>query len=171
MQKITMEMPGETDKKQLILKATTTNTEKAWVFPTRVPNLLINGFPATRSVWRQYAAHNIGEVCDASCLDRQSRTAALGTLQYITGPIFTGGYILEPIGIKDYFETAGAGWSAGKLKSKTLPNDAEYHHFAPYPPPPGDHYPSYRRMVELVRKRRSKASDIRDESGRDGMRV
>lgn len=176
MQKITMEMLGELDKETVDFKSNYDETRKEpVVFPTRVPNLLINGSSGIAvGMATNMPPHNIGEVCDAMiALIDNPELMPLELLQYIKGPDFpTGGYILGTDGINDYFETGrGRLVVRGEAEIETLPNDAELIIIRSIP---------YQvtttllieRMVELVKEKKIEGiSDIRDESGRDGMRV
>ncbi|HOA30009.1 MAG TPA: DNA gyrase subunit A, partial [Candidatus Cloacimonadota bacterium] len=145
------------------------------VFPSRTPNLLINGSSGIAvGMATNMPPHNIGEVCDAViALVDNPDLEPLDLLQYIKGPDFpTGGFILGTDGIRDYFETGrGRVLVRGEMEIETLQNDSERIIIRSIP------YQTttsllIERMVELVKEKRIEGiSDIRDESGRDGMRI
>jgi len=97
----------------------------------------------------------------------------LDLLQYIKGPDFpTGGFILGTQGIKDYFETGrGRILIRGEAEIEVGKNEQESIIISSIP------YQVTKttlieRIVSLVKEKRIEGiSDIRDESGRDGMRL
>ena len=176
MQKITTEMLTELDKDTVDFRSNYDETRKEpVVFPSRTPNLLINGSSGIAvGMATNMPPHNIGEISDAiiACVDNPE-LEPLDFLQYIKGPDFpTGGFILGSDGIRDYFETGrGRILVRGDMDIETLPNDSERIIIRSIP---------YQvttslliaRMVELVKDKKIEGiSDIRDESGRDGMRI
>ena len=176
LQKITMEMLSELEKDTVEFRSNYDETrQEPTVFPSRFPNLLVNGSSGiTVGMATNMPPHNIGEVCEAiiALIDNPD-LQPLDLLQYIKGPDFpTGGFILGTEGIKDYFETGrGRIIMRGEAEIDTLPNDSEQIIIRSIP---------YQlsttqlidRMVELVKDKRIEGiSDIRDESGRDGMRL
>ncbi|HPI26642.1 MAG TPA: DNA gyrase subunit A, partial [Candidatus Cloacimonadota bacterium] len=176
MHKVTMEMLGEIEKDTVDFKSNYDETRKEpEVFPSRTPNLLINGSSGIAvGMATNMPPHNIGEVCDAViALVDNPDLEPLDLLQYIKGPDFpTGGFILGTDGIRDYFETGrGRVLVRGEMEIETLQNDSERIIIRSIP------YQTttsllIERMVELVKEKRIEGiSDIRDESGRDGMRI
>ena len=176
LQKITMEMLSELEKDTVEFRSNYDETrQEPTVFPSRFPNLLVNGSSGIAvGMATNMPPHNIGEVCEAiiALIDNPD-LQPLDLLQYIKGPDFpTGGFILGTEGIKDYFETGrGRIIMRGEAEIDTLPNDSEQIIIRSIP---------YQlsttqlidRMVELVKDKRIEGiSDIRDESGRDGMRL
>lgn len=176
MQKITMEMLSELEKDTVDFRSNYDETRKEpVVFPSRTPNLLINGSSGIAvGMATNMPPHNIGEICDGiiAMVDNPD-LEPLDFLQYIKGPDFpTGGFILGSDGIRDYFETGrGRVLVRGEMEIETLPNDSErlIIHSIPYQVTTSL---LIQRMVELVKDKKIEGiSDIRDESGRDGMRV
>ncbi|MDD2596457.1 MAG: DNA gyrase subunit A [Candidatus Cloacimonetes bacterium] len=176
MQKVTMEMLGEIEKDTVDFKSNYDETRKEpEVFPSRTPNLLVNGSSGIAvGMATNMPPHNIAEVCDAViALVDNPDLQPLDLLQYIKGPDFpTGGFILGTDGIRDYFETGrGRVLLRGEMEIETLQNDSERIIIRSIP------YQTttsllIERMVELVKEKRIEGiSDIRDESGRDGMRI
>ncbi len=176
MQKVTTEMLSELDKDTVDYKSNYDETRKEpVVFPSRIPNLLVNGSSGIAvGMATNMPPHNIGEICSAiiALIDNPD-LEPLDLLEYIKGPDFPmGGYILGTDGIRDYFETGrGRLLVRGEADVEVLPNDSERIIIRSIP---------YQvtttllinRMVELVKEKKIEGiSDIRDESGRDGMRV
>ncbi|HHV37537.1 MAG TPA: DNA gyrase subunit A [Candidatus Cloacimonetes bacterium] len=176
MQRITTEMLTELDKDTVDYRGNYDDTRKEpEVFPSRVPNLLVNGSSGIAvGMATNMPPHNLSEISDAivALIDNPD-LEPLDLLKYIKGPDFPmGGMILGTDGIHDYFETGrGRVVVRGEVDVETLPNDSERLIIRSIP---------YQvtttllinRMVDLVKEKRIDGiSDIRDESGRDGMRV
>ncbi|NLO44625.1 MAG: DNA gyrase subunit A [Candidatus Cloacimonetes bacterium] len=176
MQRITTEMLSELDKDTVDYKGNYDDTRKEpEVFPSRVPNLLLNGSSGIAvGMATNMPPHNLSEISDAIvALIDNPELEPLDLLQYVKGPDFPmGGMILGTDGIHDYFQTGrGRILVRGEVDVETLANDSERLIIRSIP---------YQvtttllinRMVELVKEKRIEGiSDIRDESGRDGMRV
>ncbi|MEN6445162.1 MAG: DNA gyrase subunit A [Candidatus Cloacimonas sp.] len=176
LQKITMEMLAELDQETVDFRSNYDETrQEPVVFPSRFPNLLVNGSSGIAvGMATNMPPHNIGEICDAliALIDNPD-LQPLDLLQYIKGPDFpTGGFILGTEGIKDYFETGrGHIILRGEAEIETLPNDAEQVIIRSIPYQLSTSL-LIERMVELVKEKKIEGiSDIRDESGRDGMRL
>ena len=176
LHKVTMEMLDELEKDTVDYKSNYDETRKEpTVFPTRIPNLLVNGSSGIAvGMATNMPPHNIGEICAGMiALIENPELTSLDLLQYIKGPDFpTGGFILGAEGIKDYFETGrGKLICRGKVEIETSPSDQELIIVREIP------YQLAKtllieKMVELVKDKRIEGiSDIRDESGRDGMRL
>jgi DNA gyrase subunit A len=176
LQKVTMEMLDELDKDTVEFKSNYDETRKEpTVFPSRVPNLLVNGSSGIAvGMATNMPPHNIQEICSAMiALIDNPELQPLELLNYIKGPDFpTGGFILGMDGIRDYFETGrGKIIVRGKVDIETGHNDQELIIIREIP------YQLAKtllieKMVELVKEKRIEGiSDIRDESGRDGMRL
>ncbi len=176
LQKVTMEMLDELDKDTVDYKSNYDETRKEpTVFPTRIPNLLVNGSSGIAvGMATNMPPHNIGEICNAMiALIDNPELQALELMNYIKGPDFpTGGFILGVEGIKEYFETGrGKVIMRGKVDIETTPSDQELIIVKEIP------YQLAKtllidKIVELVKEKKIEGiSDIRDESGRDGMRL
>lgn len=176
MQKVTMEMLSELEKDTVDFRSNYDETRKEpVVFPSRTPNLLINGSSGIAvGMATNMPPHNIGEVCDAIiAMVDNPELEPLDLLQYIKGPDFpTGGFVLGSDGIRDYFETGrGRLLVRGEMEIETLPNDSERIIIRSIPYQVTTSL-LIERMVNLVKEKRIEGiSDIRDESGRDGMRI
>jgi DNA gyrase subunit A len=176
MQKVTMEMLSELEKDTVDFRSNYDETRKEpVVFPSRTPNLLINGSSGIAvGMATNMPPHNIGEICDAIiAMVDNPELEPLDLLQYIKGPDFpTGGFVLGSDGIRDYFETGrGRLLVRGEMEIETLPNDSERIIIRSIPYQVTTSL-LIERMVNLVKEKRIEGiSDIRDESGRDGMRI
>ncbi|HOI02462.1 MAG TPA: DNA topoisomerase 4 subunit A, partial [Candidatus Cloacimonas acidaminovorans] len=176
LQKITMEMLTELEKDTVEFRSNYDETrQEPTVFPARFPNLLVNGSSGIAvGMATNMPPHNIGEVCDAiiALIDNPD-LQPLDLLEYIKGPDFpTGGFILGTEGIREYFETGrGKIIMRGETEIETLPNDIEQIIIRSIPYQLSTSQ-LIERMVELVKDKKIEGiSDIRDESGRDGMRI
>ncbi|PKN74595.1 MAG: DNA gyrase subunit A [Candidatus Cloacimonetes bacterium HGW-Cloacimonetes-2] len=176
LHKATMEMLDELEKDTVAYKSNYDETRKEpTVFPTRIPNLLVNGSSGIAvGMATNMPPHNIKEICSAMiALIDNPELQPLELLNYIKGPDFpTGGFILGVEGIRDYFETGrGKIIVRGKVDIETTPSDQELIIIREIP------YQLAKtllieKMVELVKEKKIEGiSDIRDESGRDGMRL
>ncbi len=176
MQKITTEMLDELEKDTVDYKSNYDETRKEpVVFPSRIPNLLVNGSSGIAvGMATNMAPHNIGEICDGVIATIENPDLQpLDLLQYIQGPDFpTGGLILGTEGIKEYFETGrGKVIVRGKADIEVKENEQEFIIIREIP------YQLAKtllidRLVDLVKEKKLEGiSDIRDESGRDGMRL
>ncbi len=176
MQKITTEMLEELEKDTVDYKSNYDETRKEpVVFPSKIPNLLVNGSSGIAvGMATNMPPHNIGEICDAVVATIENPgIEPLELLQYIKGPDFpTGGMILGMDGIKEYFETGrGKVIVRGKADIEVKDNEQEFIVIREIP------YQLAKtllidRLVDLVKEKKLEGiSDIRDESGRDGMRL
>ncbi|MBM4402934.1 MAG: DNA gyrase subunit A [Candidatus Cloacimonetes bacterium] len=176
LHKITIEMLDELDKDTVDFRGNYDDTRKEpEVFPSRIPNLLVNGSSGIAvGMATNMPPHNIGEICDAivAMIDNPE-LQSLELLQYIKGPDFpTGGFIMGTAGINDYFETGrGRVIMRGKAEIETAANEQESIIISEIP------YQLNKtilidKIVDLVKEKKIEGiSDLRDESGRDGMRL
>ncbi len=176
MQKITLELMAELEKDTVDFKQNYDDTRKEpTVFPSRIPNLLINGSSGIAvGMATNMAPHNLSEISDAIiALIDNPELQPLDLLQYIKGPDFPmGGVVLGTDGIQDYFETGrGRLLVRGEAEVEVMPNESEQIIIRSIPYQVSTSL-LIARMVELVKNKKIEGiSDIRDESGRDGMRV
>ncbi|HOT40356.1 MAG TPA: DNA gyrase subunit A, partial [Candidatus Syntrophosphaera thermopropionivorans] len=140
-----------------------------------IPNLLINGSSGIAvGMATNMPPHNLTEICNAviALIDNPD-LEILELHKYIKGPDFPmGGYILGTKGIMDYFLTGrGQLLLRGEAEIETNKNEQEQIIIRSIP------YQITKtalidKIVELVKDKRIEGiSDIRDESGRDGMRL
>ena len=144
------------------------------VLPSRFPNLLVNGVTGIAvGMATNIPPHNLGEVIDAIDLIMENPDWTLDEImQYVQGPDFpTGGIIMGRAGIRAAYATG-----RGKIKLRANTSIEEIKgrqciiiHEIPY-------MVNKARLVEsmanLVKEKRIEGIHfIRDESGRDGMRI
>ncbi len=176
LQKITMDILEDLDKDTVDYRSNYDETRKEpTIFPTRIPNLLVNGATGIAvGMATNMAPHNITEICDAvNALIDNPELEPRDLLEYVKGPDFpTGGSIVGKSPILEYFETGrGKLKVRGKADIETKKNDDEYIVISEIP------YMVNKtnlieKIAELVKiKKIEGISDIRDESGRQGMRL
>ncbi|RJX26366.1 MAG: DNA gyrase subunit A [Desulfurivibrio sp.] len=146
------------------------------VFPTKIPNLLINGSAGIAvGMATNIPPHNLNEVMDGiiAMIDDPHITVN-GLMEHISGPDFpTGGFICGRAGIREAYETGrGAILMRSKShieKSKKLNRESIVITEIPY-------QQNKARLVEKIallikEKKIESIAEIRDESDRDGMRI
>ncbi|ADE36374.1 DNA gyrase subunit A [Methanohalophilus mahii] len=176
MDKITTEMLEDIKKGTVDFKPNYDGSlEEPEVLPSKLPNLLLNGSTGIAvGMATNMAPHNLGEVVDATVKLIDDPETELAELRKIVkGPDFpTGGIIMGTSGIKSAYET---GRSPIYLRAVTeieeMKNDK--YRIVVYELP---YQVNKARLVEsianLVRDKKIEGiSDLRDESGREGMRV
>jgi DNA gyrase subunit A len=176
LQKASVDLMEDLDKETVDYKTNYDDTRKEpTVFPAKFPNLLANGASGIAvGMATNMAPHNVGEICDGiiAYIDNPDMEP-LDFVEYIKGPDFpTGGYIIGKQGISDYFQTGnGRVIVRGKAAIETKNNGAEMIVITEIP------YVLNKtllidKIVSLVKEKRIEGiSDIRDESGRQGMRL
>ena len=176
LQKVTMELLAELDKDTVNFRSNYDETRKEpEVFPARIPNLLINGSSGIAvGMATNMPPHNLKEICNAVIALIDNPDLEIWELhKYIKGPDFPmGGYVLGTKGITDYFLTGrGQLLLRGEAEIETTKNEQEQIVIRSIP------YQITKtalidKIVELVKDKRIEGiSDIRDESGREGMRL
>ena len=176
LQKITPEMLEELDKDTVDYTSNYDETRKEpVVFPSRIPNLLVNGSSGIAvGMATNMPPHNLTEICNAViALIDDPDIETLDLRRYIAGPDFPmGGFILGAEGIKDYFQTGrGRLILQGEAELVTGANEQESIIIRSIP------YQVTKtllieKIVQLVKDKKIEGiSDVRDESGRDGMRL
>ncbi|MCB5224195.1 MAG: DNA gyrase subunit A [Candidatus Cloacimonadaceae bacterium] len=176
MQKVTMEMLEELDKDTVDFKGNYDDTRKEpEVFPARIPNLLVNGSSGIAvGMATNMPPHNLAEVCNAVIAVIDNPELEISELrQYIKGPDFpSGGFVLGLDGVNDYFQTGrGRVLIRGEAEIEVGKNEQEsiIVRSIPYQV---TKTALIERIVDLVKEKRIDGiSDVRDESGRDGMRL
>jgi DNA gyrase subunit A len=176
LQKASVDLMEDLDKETVDFQTNYDDTrQEPTVFPSKFPNLLVNGSSGIAvGMATNMAPHNVGEVCDGiiATIDNPE-IESIELIQYINGPDFpTGGYIIGRQGIKDYFQTGnGRVVVRGKASIETKNNGTEMIVITEIP------YMLNKtllidKIVSLVKVKKVEGiSDIRDESGRQGMRL
>jgi DNA gyrase subunit A len=175
LEKLAEEMLADLDKKCVPFVPNFDNTEEEpVVLPAKVPNLLINGSSGIAvGVATNIMPHNLREVCDAvtSYVDNQNITPQ-ELLQYIKGPDFpTGGTIFYNNALVSSYLT---GRGACTIRGKTVIEEGKSKNSIVIKEIPYTVNKSQlvQKIAELVKEKRIQGiSDLRDESGKEGVRV
>lgn len=142
------------------------------VLPSRFPNLLVNGAVGIAvGMATNIPPHNLGEVIDGTIYLMEHPDAGVSELmQFIKGPDFpTGGTIYGTAGIYEAYSTG-----RGRIQVRSKAYVEEEHHRIiiteiPYMVQKAE---LIKTMANLVHDKRIEGvTEIRDESGRDGLRV
>jgi DNA gyrase subunit A len=146
------------------------------VFPTKIPNLLINGSAGIAvGMATNIPPHNLSEVMDGViALIDDPHITVNGLMEHVSGPDFpTGGFICGRAGIREAYET-GRGSILMRArshieKSKKLNRESIIITEIPY-------QQNKARLVEKIallikEKKIESIAEIRDESDRHGMRI
>ncbi len=148
------------------------------VLPARFPALLVNGSAGIAvGVATNIPPHNLGEIVDATVamIDDPDITVD-GLMEHVQGPDFpTGGFIVGRSGIADAYRT-GRGRVIMRARAHNEPlkhgKNAIIFTELPYQVGTADFV---RKIAELAKDKVipeiSGPDDVRDESGRDGLRV
>ena len=176
LQKATIELMDDIEKDTVDYKRNYDDTRKEpSVLPAKFPNLIANGSSGIAvGMATNMAPHNIGETCDAIIAQVDNPDIEpLELMNYMQGPDFpTGGYVIGKASIREYFQTGyGKIINRGKAVIETKSNGAELIVITEIPYMLNKTL-LIKKMVSLVREKRIEGiSDIRDESGRQGMRL
>lgn len=176
MRKIAEEMMSDIDKNTVDFRPNFDESlEEPSVLPSRIPNLLVNGASGIAvGMATNMAPHNLTEVCDGTIAYIDNRDITIPELmQYVKGPDFpTGGVIYGVEGVKDAFETGrGRVMMRGKAEFETTSTGKEMIIITevPYQVTPSQ---IIVKTVDLINEKVIEGiSAVRDESGRQGMRV
>ncbi len=174
--KTSMDLMEDLDKDTVDFRANYDDTRKEpIVFPSKLPNLLINGSSGIAvGMATSIPPHNLSEICNAvKALIDNPDLSPLDLMEIVKGPDFpTGGQIVGKAGILDYFQT---GRGKIKLRGKAhIEENAKHNDFIVITEIPYQLNKTLliEKIVSLVKEKRIEGiSDIRDESGRQGMRL
>lgn len=176
LRKMAEEMVEDIDKDTVDFRPNFDDSlEEPSVMPTRIPNLLINGAAGIAvGMATNMAPHNLTEVCNgiiAYIHNNDIDTA--GLMQYIKGPDFpTGATIYGIEGVRDAFESGrGRVVMRGKAEIEVTSTGKEMIVVTevPYQVSPSQ---IIVRTAELINEKVIDGiSAVRDESGRQGMRI
>ncbi len=175
MQRIAEEMLDDIEKRSVRFVPNFDNTEEEpVVLPSKVPNLLINGSAGIAvGVATNILPHNLVEVCDAVCayIDNKEISPE-GLMDYIKGPDFpTGGSVFMDAGLmRAYLTGRGSVTIRGIIETEQEKGSSALV-ITEIP-----HNVNKSQLVEkiagLIRdKVVTGASFLRDESGKEGIRV
>jgi len=176
MSKIAHELIADLDKETVDFVANYDETEhEPSVFPTRVPNLLVNGSAGIAvGMATNIPPHNLTEVINASlALINDPEIDIPGLMEYIPGPDFpTAGIINGVRGIHEAYRT-GRGRIHIRARSHVEENDRGRQKLVftelPYQV---NKARLLEKIAELVKDKKIEGiSGLRDESDKDGMRM
>jgi DNA gyrase subunit A len=176
MRKIAEEMMADIDKNTVDFRPNFDESlEEPTVLPARIPNLLVNGASGIAvGMATNMAPHNLSEVIDGIVAYIDNREITIPELmQFVKGPDFpTGGVIYGVEGVKDAFETGrGRVMMRGKAEFETSSTGKESIIVTevPYQVTPSQ---IIIKTVDLINEKVIDGiSAVRDESGRQGMRI
>lgn len=173
LSKISGEMMRDIEKDVVKWDMNFDNTRKEpSVLPARFPNLLVNGaIGIAVGMATNIPPHNLGEVIDGTIYLMEHPDAGVGELmQFIKGPDFpTGATVYGKNGIIEAYSTG-----RGRIMVRAKAEVEEDHHRIivteiPYMVQKSE---LVKTMADMVRDKRIEGiTDIRDESGRDGLRI
>ncbi len=175
LNKLAEEMLADLEKKAVPFVPNFDNTEEEpLVLPAKVPNLLVNGAAGIAVGFAtNIMQHNLREICDAviAYIEKQDITPQ-ELLQYIQGPDFaTGGIVFRNSAlIASYLTGRGSCILRGKAvieeeKNRNVILITEI----PYTV---NKATMVQKIAELVKEKKVQGiSDLRDESGKEGIRV
>ena len=145
------------------------------VFPTRIPNLLVNGSNGIAvGMATNIPPHNLTEIIDACITLVNNPHATLADmLKFVQGPDFpTGGFIHGRSGITEAYRTGRGRFmmrAKAAIEHVTKDKDAVVVTEIPYQVNKSN---LIKHIAELVNNKViDEISDVRDESDRDGMRI
>jgi len=146
------------------------------VFPTKVPNLLINGSAGIAvGMATNIPPHNLTEVMNGLvALIDDANITVTQLMEHITGPDFpTGGYICGRAGIREAFET-GRGSLLIRSKTHIEKKDSSNKERIVITEIPYQQNKAslVERIAMLIKEKKiDSISEVRDESDRHGMRI
>ncbi len=176
LRKIAEEMMVDIDKNTVDFKPNFDESlQEPSVMPAKIPNLLVNGASGIAvGMATNMAPHNLSEVCDGIIAYIDNKEIEISELMnHVKGPDFpTGGSIYGVEGIKDAFETGrGRIVMRGKAEIEVTSTGKEMIIITevPYQVTPTQ---IILKAVDLINEKLIDGiSAVRDESGRQGMRV
>lgn len=176
MTRIDQELVADLDKDTVDFSPNYDNSlQEPSVFPSRIPNLLINGSEGIAvGMATKIPPHNLTEVIDGliALLDRPEITVH-ELMELVTGPDFpTGGFICGQAGIREAYETGrGVVLMRSRTHIEQRGNQGESIVITEIP-----YQQNKASLVEKIAqlmkdKQITSISEIRDESDRDGVRI
>ena len=142
------------------------------VLPSRFPNLLVNGsIGIAVGMATNIPPHNLGEVIDGTIYMMENPDCTVKDLmQYIKGPDFPTAATLY--GTNGIYEAYSTGRGRVTVRSKCQIEEEKHRIIVTEIPYQVNKSMLVKAMANLVKEKRVDGiTDIRDESGRDGMRI
>ncbi len=176
MTKLDQEVIADLDKDTVDFVPTYDNSmTEPLVFPSRIPNLLINGSSGIAvGMATNIPPHNITEVMDALLAMVGDPNITVNQIMgFITGPDFpTGAYIMGRAGIREAYETGrGSILMRSKTHVETKKNGRESIIITEIPYQQNKASLIQKIALLVKEKRVESISEVRDESDRQGMRI
>lgn len=176
LKKIAEEMLADIDKDTVDFKLNFDDTlQEPTVLPAKIPNLLVNGAAGIAvGMATNMPPHNLREVCEAVIAYIDNKDIMVEELlKYVKAPDFpTGGIIYGYTGVKEALLTGrGRVVMRAKANIESMDNGRERIIVSeiPYMINKAE---MIKKTADLVNDKKIEGiSDIRDESGRDGMRI
>jgi DNA gyrase subunit A len=177
MSRIAHELLADIDKETVDFVPNYDESEREpTVFPTRLPNLLVNGSSGIAvGMATNIPPHNLGEVVDAcvALIDDPALTIAQ-LMQHLPGPDFpTAGLINGVSGIRDAYET-GRGRVRMRARTDIEIDEARGRQaiIVTELPYQVNKARLIEKIAELVKEKKLEGiSELRDESDKDGLRI
>ena len=175
MAKLALEMVADIDKNTIDWASNYDDRlQEPVVLPSRYPNLLVNGSVGIAvGMATNIPTHNLGEVIDGLNLLIQNPDCTLDDLmECIKGPDFpTGGIIMGKAGIRAAYGT-GKGKIIVRAKTDIEDNKGKPQIVVTEIPYMVNKARLVEHIAQLIKEKRIEgATFVRDESGRDGMRI
>ncbi len=176
MEKITDEILADLEKETVDFGPNYDGSlQEPLVFPTRIPNLLINGSTGIAvGMATNIPPHNLGEVIDATlALIKDPGMSIDAMMEHVKGPDFpTGGILFGGNALKAVYKTGKAVITLrAKTEIESFKNDRE-RIIVTELPYQVNKAKLIERIADLVNEDKLDGiSDIRDESDRTGMRI
>ncbi|MBK8962393.1 MAG: DNA gyrase subunit A [Candidatus Competibacteraceae bacterium] len=177
MARIAHELLADLDKETVDFVPNYDESEREpTVFPTRLPNLLVNGASGIAvGMATNIPPHNLGEVVDActALIDDPTLTVAQ-LMRHVPGPDFpTAGLINGARGIRDAYET-GRGRVQMRARTEIEPDEVRGRQaiIVTELPYQVNKARLIEKIAELVKDKKIEGiTELRDESDKDGMRI
>ncbi|MEI2741027.1 MAG: DNA gyrase subunit A [Candidatus Competibacter sp.] len=177
MSRIAHELLADIDKETVDFVPNYDESEREpAVFPTRLPNLLVNGSSGIAvGMATNIPPHNLGEVVDACAALIDDPALSVGQLmRYVPGPDFpTAGLINGARGIRDAYET-GRGRVQMRARTEIETDEARGRQaiIVTELPYQVNKARLIEKIAELVKDKKIEGiTELRDESDKDGMRI
>ncbi|MGB2682694.1 MAG: DNA gyrase subunit A [Candidatus Competibacter sp.] len=177
MSRIAHELLADIDKETVDFVPNYDESEREpAVFPTRLPNLLVNGSSGIAvGMATNIPPHNLGEVVDACTALIDDPALSVGQLmRYVPGPDFpTAGLINGARGIRDAYET-GRGRVQMRARTEIETDEARGRQaiIVTELPYQVNKARLIEKIAELVKDKKIEGiTELRDESDKDGMRI
>jgi DNA gyrase subunit A len=175
LRRITDEMLNDIDKDTVDFQLNFDDSlEEPTVMPSKLPNLLINGASGIAvGMATNMMPHNLGEVCEAiiMTIDKPDATVE-DMMQFVKAPDFpTGGIIYGLSGVREGYRT-GRGKVVVRAKTEietdTRGRESIIVTEIPYQI---NKAVLVEKIASLIEEKKIEASDVRDESNKEGVRV